>query len=155
MRLPVRDDVLCAIVVVAAILLLVMLSRGARAQRSHAPQVVRAARELVGQGVTLARAAEEQHAQAFKLQNCAQAAAFLNAARVLCTDEELVRVSNVDVHSELRRVETAQRRLLARMGKQGGATGAGKQEAAGKRVAAVASDETAQGTAVDLRLGYL
>ena len=118
MRLPVQDDVLCAGVVVSTVLLLVMLSRGARDQRTHAPQVTRAAKDLVGQGVTLARAAEEQQSHNFKLQHCAQAAAFLNAARMLCTDEELVRVSNVDVHTELRGVEAAQRKLLARPGKQ-------------------------------------
>ena len=146
MRLPVRDDVLCAGVVIVAVMLLVMLSRGAREQRSHAPQVVRAARELVGQGVTLARAAEQQQGQAFKLQHCAQSAAFLNAARVLCTDEELVRVSNVDVHTELRGVEAAQRKLLARMS---------KQVASAKRVVASGAEESAKGTSVDLKLGYL
>ena len=128
MRLPFRDDVFAASVVVASAGVLAIISKAGRNERARAPQVTRAARDLLNQAMTWAEMAQQDQEAVFKFQHVTLAMAYCNAARVLSADDELMRASNIDVHSKLRELESAQRKLIARIGK--GSTGATNRGAA-------------------------
>tara|TARA_B100000683_G_C12481840_1_gene551672 strand:- start:1702 stop:2130 length:429 start_codon:yes stop_codon:yes gene_type:complete len=117
MGLPVRDDVCAALAVTTAVVVLAMIGKAARGERARAPQITRAARELLGQSQTWSDMAAQDQESLYKLQHTCMAAAYANAARVLAADDELLRASNIDVHQKLRELEAAQRKLVSKMSK--------------------------------------
>ena len=115
MRIPVRDDVLAAIVVLSAVVVLALISRSGRADLLRAPQIARCTRDIVDQAHAFADMAAQDDDELTKLQHLTQAVAYYTAARFISRDDEIARTSNVDVHAKMRDLETARRRLVTRL----------------------------------------
>ena len=129
MRLPVQDDVLCASVVVAAMVGVAMLAKMTRNDRASAPQMVRAAKDLMQQSLQWMDMCGSHQEPAYKLQTATLATAYCNAARSIASDEDLSRQLNIDVHEKLRAMESMQRKVFTRLQKEGSkATAAPKAE---------------------------
>ena len=74
----------------------------------------------------------------YRLLHVTLAASYCNAARLLAADDELMRATNVDVHTRLRELEIIQRKLLTKVqrgGGGGGDAGGEKKKAPAKGVA--------------------
>lgn len=119
MRLPVQDDVLCASAVVAAMVGVALLAKTTRSDRAVAPQMARAAKDLMQQSLQWLDMCDSHQDTAYKLQTATLATAYCNAARVVAPDEEIARQLNVDVHEKLRAMETLQRKVLLRLQRDG------------------------------------
>lgn len=132
MRLPVKDDVLCAGVVAAAAVGVALLAKATRSERASAPMMTRAAKDLMQQSLQWLDMCSSHQETAYKLQTVTLATAYCNAARTFASDEELARHLNVDVHEKLRAMEALQRKVLLRLQKEGakGAAAAPKAEGA-------------------------
>lgn len=127
-----QADILCASTVVGGILGLSLLSRmtsGPRAS-SHGAEVNKAAKELVSQALEWHKMCEQDDSVAYAMHHATLAAAYMNAARLLCSDDILQRATGIDVHDTQRALDASQRRKLSAVVK------AGPQKA--KRAAAAA-----------------
>ena len=130
MRFPVEDDVLCAGVVVSAMIGVGLLANATRNDRVVAPQMVRAAKELMQQSLQWLDMCNSHQDTVYKLQTVTLATAYCNAARTVASDDDIARQLNLDVHEKLRAMESLQRKVLLRLQKEGatGATATAKAE---------------------------
>ena len=141
MRLPLQDDVLCASVVVATMIGVGMLAKTTRNDRATAPQMVRAAKDLMQQSLQWLDMCNSHQDTAYKLQTATLATAYCNAARTFASDDEIARQLNLDVHDKLRAMESLQRKVLLRLQKEG--------------TAAAAMAPTAEGAAIGTSINWL
>mgnify|MGYP006102828815 FL=1 len=118
MKLPVRDDILSACVVMLVVILLAFVSKTTQKRRHSTTEIVRASKELILQAQTWSKMSQQDQAMLFKLQHTVLALSYLNAARLLCNDDDILRHTNVNVHTTIRELETAQRKLMKKMTKQ-------------------------------------
>lgn len=121
MKIPLRDDIFAATCVTAGVVVLAWVGKCTRAERSRAPQITRAAKELINQANVWSEMSDQDSELVYRIVHLTLAAAYCNAARVLAPDDELFRASNVDVHARLREIEAAQRKVLSKLQRGGGA----------------------------------
>lgn len=143
--MPLQDDVLCASAIVAAMIGMGVLAKMTQSDRASAPQMTRAAKELMRQSLSWLDMCSSHQDAAYKLQTATLATAYCNAARTLASDDELARALNIDVHEQLRGMESMQRKTLVRLQK-GRAAAAGKDGAAAPK---------AEGTAIGSSVNWL
>lgn len=119
MRLPIQDDVLCAGVVVSTMIGVGLLAKTTRSGRATAPQMARAARDLMQQSLQWYDMCSSQQDTVYKLQAITLATAYCNAARTVASDDDIARQLNLDVHEKLRAMEALQHKVLARLRRVG------------------------------------
>ena len=134
MRIPVQDDILCAGVVVALVTGVGMLAKMTRNDRANAPQMLRAAKDLMSQSIQWMDMCTSHTETAYKLQAATLATAYCNAARTVASDDELARSLNIDVHDKLRAMETMQRKTLIRLQKDAVVTRGPTAKAVGEAI---------------------
>lgn len=110
-----QPDIMAAGSVVAGMLALSIVSRIASGPKkgSASSEMTRAGRELVTQAVEWQRMANEQGNPVYAVHNSTLATAYLNCARLLCSDEVLQRGTGLDIHELQRTLESGQRRKIS------------------------------------------
>ena len=94
-----------------------MLAKMTKNDRASAPQLTRAAKDLMQQSLQWFDMCSSHQDAAYKFQAATLATAYCNAARTIASDEDISRQMNLDVHEKLRAMESLQRKVLLRLQK--------------------------------------
>jgi len=113
------SDILCAAAVVGGVAALSLLSNmaGRGSSSSHSSEVVRRCKDLVAQANENYKMGEQCESPLFALRFATFAVSYMNAARILASDDAIQKHTGIDVHETVRAYESMQRKMVAKVGK--------------------------------------
>ena len=111
--------VIVALVVVGVLILVAFVSKwGGQRHKAYPPNVIKSCKRLVGQAARWGNAAVQDTVPLLKLVHVNYGMAYVRAARTLADDEELQRITQVDVRELYLLLETQQQDIIKEIIKQ-------------------------------------